>query len=138
MRQTRPASESHLLIRSCSGLGDRRVLVASQRTHYTPTSLAGAIRKTIADFAIQPTRLSGVTLRESSNRFRLSHPDRSDNLVRRANARLAESSELQRDRRKIEQNLDLTTEKQSCPHTKRPLLSANIEVLCDFETFVAI
>ena len=57
-------------------------------------------------------RYSGVTLRELSSRFGLSHPDGAANLVRRAKARLAASSELQRECLKIEWELGLKTEDQ--------------------------
>lgn len=55
---------------------------------------------------------SGVTLRELSLEFGLTHPDGSANLVKRAKARLKESPELQTACKQIEEKLGLKTEDQ--------------------------
>ncbi|WP_197171843.1 transposase [Novipirellula aureliae] len=57
-------------------------------------------------------RYSGITLRELSLQFGLSHPDGSANLVRRAKARLKESVKLRNECQKIEELLGLKTEDQ--------------------------
>ena len=57
-------------------------------------------------------RYSGVTLREPSIEFGLSHPDGSANLARRANAKLKDFAELRKQCQQIERELGLKTEDQ--------------------------
>ena len=57
-------------------------------------------------------RYSGVTLRELSIEFGLSHPDGSANLARRVKANLKDSAELRKQCQQIERKLGPKTEEQ--------------------------